>query len=78
MMSIGASTGFDAKIFRIVADTWLNLRTGVVSELNQTQLNASPAVFTFNTSLDGQNAKELTGRADPTVYSTVSHNQCPA
>nr|QOL01268.1 putative extracellular protein TR9_071c [Trebouxia lynnae] len=67
----GPSTGFDAKIFQIVADTWLNLRTGIVSALNYTQFDANPAVYTFNSSLDGQTAREMTGRADATVFNTV-------
>ena len=54
-------------------DAWLNLRTGIVSSLNYSQ---TAAVYTFNPNYDGQVAQELTGRADATVYLTVSPN-CP-
>ena len=68
----GSSTGTDQPIFTVVSDTWLNLRTGIVSGLNYTQLYEDSSVFTFNSNYDGQVAQELTGRADATVYETVS------
>ena len=68
----GNSTGTDQPIFTVVSDTWLNLRTGIVSGLNYTQLYEEPSVYTFNSNYDGQVAQELTGRADATVYETVS------
>ncbi|KAL0056069.1 hypothetical protein WJX82_007413 [Trebouxia sp. C0006] len=61
-------TGPTQQIFRIAADTWLNLRTGFVAGLNTTQ--SGGRVYTFNSSLNGQVAKELV-RADSTVYSTI-------
>ncbi|DBA75926.1 TPA: hypothetical protein ACH3X2_008985 [Trebouxia sp. C0005] len=64
----GRDTGPTQQIFTIAADTWLNLRTGFVAGLNTTQ--SAGTVYTFNSSLNGQVAKELV-RADSTVYSTV-------
>ena len=68
----GNSTGTDQPIFTVVSDTWLNLRTGIVSGLNYTQLNVNSSVYTFNPDYAGQVAQELTGRADATVYEKVS------
>ena len=68
----GSSTGTDQPIFTVVSDMWLNLRTGIVSGLNYTQLYDHSSVYTFNPDYDGQVAQELTGRADATVYETVS------
>ena len=57
-------------------DAWLNLRTGIVSALNYSN-SQTAAVYTFNPSYDGQIAQELTGRADATVYLTVSFDCLP-
>ena len=66
----GTSTGPDQSIFKIKANTWLNLRTGVVAGLNTTQFSGNAAVYTFNSSMDGQVARQLI-RADATVFSPV-------
>ncbi|KAL0046176.1 hypothetical protein WJX82_004891 [Trebouxia sp. C0006] len=50
----GSSNSTDQSIFSIAADTWLNLRTCVVSGLNTTE--TGPALYTFASSLDGQYA----------------------
>ncbi len=69
LVNVGGSTDTHQEIFQVEVDAWLNLRTGIVSALNYSQ---TAAVYTFNLSYDGQVAQELTGRADATVYLTVS------
>lgn len=69
----GSSTGTDQAIFYIAVDIWLNLRDGVISALNT---QSDQGVFTFDSQYDGQTAQELTGRADSTVFNTVSDSSC--
>lgn len=67
----GTGAGSMQSVFTLQYNTFLNLRTGVVSALNFSEVNVSPSVYTFNVTIDGQIAQEATGRADSTVYSTV-------
>ena len=55
----GSSNSTDQSIFSIAADTWLNLRTGVVSGLNTT--DTGPALYSFDPSLNGQFAAVVSG-----------------
>lgn len=66
-MLAGSNIAADQPIFSIVWDTWLNLRTGVVSGLNYTQVDDQAAVFTFDSQYDGQ-VVQGTNQADPTHF----------
>ncbi len=57
--SAGSSNSTDQRVFSLTADTWLNLRTGVVSGLNTTQ--SGPVVYSFDQSLNGQIAGLMSG-----------------
>ena len=72
VLSAGDSTGTDQAIFRINSDIWLNLASGIVSTTNSQSGSYLPDVYTFDQQYDGQTAQQDTGRADATVFNTVS------
>ncbi len=72
--SAGSSNSTDQSIFSIAADTWLNLRTGVVSGLNTTE--TGPALYTFDPSLDGQYAGVVSGGQVVGARQVCQHTDC--
>ena len=72
----GSSHDTSQRIFSLDDNIWLNLRTGTVAALNQTESN--PEVFTFDPTLNGRAAALLQGNASqPGIARRVITSMCP-